>query len=205
MFLNLLSLLPIPLPMDIESKKLNQLHFWVAGLISLLLYACSSGGDDEEEAAAPAATVPTTAKSVVKKATIVTTPATDQDRTSTEGSNIAPSTASCGDTPHGGSVTRLKYQSSSVAYGQSCNSETQISSCGNGNMSGYSVSFTHDSCVVLDPVAPVIALAEIILDRGYTEQINLADMQTGSPVDTGNYYHQCYFDQTIDGATAEPR
>lgn len=59
--------------------------------------------------------------------------------------------ASCGSTPHGGRETRTRFQSSSVPFGQTCQSEDQNRTCANGTFGAWSGSFGFDTCA---PAAP---------------------------------------------------
>ncbi len=57
---------------------------------------------------------------------------------------------SCGNIPHAGTMTRVRYQDVMVAFGETCQSETQTSVCYNGALSDYSGSFEALSCEVGD-------------------------------------------------------
>jgi hypothetical protein len=72
--------------------------------------------------------------------------------TYTNESCSAQAPSNCGQTLHGQTATRTKYQASSVAFGQTCSSETQTATCSNGTLN-YSGSFTYDSCSINDPAA----------------------------------------------------
>ena len=62
------------------------------------------------------------------------------------------SSLSCGDLLDGESVTRERFQSLTVPFGESCISQTQTSSCSDGVMSAYIGSYTNSSCQVEDNV-----------------------------------------------------
>lgn len=55
---------------------------------------------------------------------------------------------SCGNIPHGGIDSRTRYQSASVPFGGTCMSEVQTRVCNNGSFSGFSGTFSQNSCVV---------------------------------------------------------
>ena len=54
--------------------------------------------------------------------------------------------SSCGAIPHGGTISRIRYQNASVNYGSSCQSETQVATCNDGTLSSYNGSYTFESC-----------------------------------------------------------
>ncbi len=59
--------------------------------------------------------------------------------------------ASCGDIAHGESDLRVMFESSSVAFGESCNKENQKRICENGKLSDWSGSFSSEKCEVKGP------------------------------------------------------
>ena len=61
--------------------------------------------------------------------------------------------ANCGSTPSGQQASRAMYQASSVAYGQSCLSESQSATCTNGSLGSWSGSYTFASCSVSAPAS----------------------------------------------------
>lgn len=60
---------------------------------------------------------------------------------------------SCGNTPHDGQETRLRFQASQVAFGQQCRSEEQRRACNDGAFGGWSGTFTFEACTVAAPKA----------------------------------------------------
>ncbi len=54
----------------------------------------------------------------------------------------------CGNTLHGNMDSRIRYEKSSVAAGQTCVSETQTRVCNNGIWSGWNGSYTNNTCLV---------------------------------------------------------
>lgn len=54
----------------------------------------------------------------------------------------------CGNTPSGGSETRVMYQAGSVPYGSTCKQEMQTRTCMNGVLSSWSGNYTSLSCMV---------------------------------------------------------
>ncbi len=56
----------------------------------------------------------------------------------------------CGNIPHGGTMTRVRFQDSQVAFGGTCESETQTSVCYNGSLSDFSGSYSFETCNVGD-------------------------------------------------------
>jgi hypothetical protein len=57
----------------------------------------------------------------------------------------------CGSLNHGQNEKRIRYQTSSVPFGQTCQSQVQTRTCSNGTLSSYSGSFTFDACQVQQP------------------------------------------------------
>lgn len=66
---------------------------------------------------------------------------------------------SCGDIPHGGQTSRVRYMSSTVPYGSSCETmkETQIGTCNDGMLS-FAGTAQYESCTVLPKPAPTECL-----------------------------------------------
>ncbi len=58
---------------------------------------------------------------------------------------------SCGDLAHGSSESRVRFKNSSVAHGESCESEKQERSCNNGILSAWSGSYVNEKCNIDDP------------------------------------------------------
>ncbi len=58
---------------------------------------------------------------------------------------------SCGETPHAGMETRLAYETATVAFGETCNSEEQTRTCNNGTLSNWSGTHTEVTCSVAAP------------------------------------------------------
>lgn len=56
--------------------------------------------------------------------------------------------ASCGQTPHGGSEVRTRYEEPSVVFGNTCAEEVQTRTCDDGSLSAWSGSFVFESCSV---------------------------------------------------------
>lgn len=54
--------------------------------------------------------------------------------------------ASCGATPHGGSDSRVRFESDSVGSDETCLSETQTRDCSDGSWSGWSGSYSALTC-----------------------------------------------------------
>ena len=174
-------------------KQINQQDLFLAVMKNVVfillvssvsaLTACSSkkGGGD---AAAPAAEL------------------NEEESTSETSTAVVSDPVKCGELSESESVTRTRFQAASVKHGNTCIGETQTSTCASGTMSAYSGSYSHESCVVNSPTAPQIDLKTIILEQGYTELIDLADMQSGAPSDDGVYYYNCYFDNVLDEAVA---
>lgn len=59
--------------------------------------------------------------------------------------------ADCGSVKHGEKVTRVMYSSNSVAYGSSCQMQTQSRTCNNGSFGSWSGDYAYDSCTVQSP------------------------------------------------------
>jgi len=57
---------------------------------------------------------------------------------------------SCGALGHGSSETRMQYENASVAHGDTCKSEEQSRTCNNGELSEWSGSYSHATCLVED-------------------------------------------------------
>ncbi len=58
----------------------------------------------------------------------------------------------CGSTLHGTSQSRKRYRTASVAYGSSCQAETQTRTCTNGSFSTWTGTYTYDTCTVAAPI-----------------------------------------------------
>ncbi len=58
---------------------------------------------------------------------------------------------SCGETAHGGTTSRVRYQSATVPYGEECVSEEQSSTCNDGAFGTWSGTYAFEECVVLPP------------------------------------------------------
>ena len=58
---------------------------------------------------------------------------------------------SCDGTPHGQSVSQVRYEAASVAFGHTCRSEAQTRTCTNGTWSAWSGTFAAESCDVAAP------------------------------------------------------
>lgn len=65
-----------------------------------------------------------------------------------ENCNVAQG-ASCGVTPHLGTVQRTRFEKINVPFGQKCPSEVQTQTCNNGTLSEWTGSFTNLGCTVL--------------------------------------------------------
>jgi hypothetical protein len=52
---------------------------------------------------------------------------------------------------HDATVTRTRYETETVAFGETCNSEIQTGTCNNGTLS-WTGSFAYETCSVADPV-----------------------------------------------------
>ena len=57
----------------------------------------------------------------------------------------------CGATPHGGTETRTMFDAATVAYGQTCLSETQARVCSDGNWGAWTGTFGAAACAVDPP------------------------------------------------------
>lgn len=108
----------------------------------------------------------------------------------------------CGELNDGETISRVRYQASTVKFGSTCVSETQTSTCSGGSMGSYTGSFSHESCVVNDPTAPQLDLSPIIVETGNSNEINFDDVQYSAPTDNGVYYYNCFYDNAIDGTVA---
>jgi len=64
----------------------------------------------------------------------------------------------CGNTPHGGTETRIRYKEASVPSGGTCDKETQTRTCKDGTWGEFSGSYTHESCTVEGLNAPKIQI-----------------------------------------------
>jgi len=67
--------------------------------------------------------------------------------------NPDPKPQSCGVTPHGAVLNRVRYQSASAPYGQVCNSENQTSLCLDGVFGAWSGSYAELTCMVEAPAS----------------------------------------------------
>lgn len=61
--------------------------------------------------------------------------------------------ASCGATPHEGTETRTRYETSTVPHGETCRSEEQSRACDNGTWGAWNGSFSYETCTVEEPFA----------------------------------------------------
>ncbi len=58
----------------------------------------------------------------------------------------------CAEAPHGTTLTRERYETATVPYGQTCQKEVQSQTCTNGTLSDWTGTFEFESCTV-DPPA----------------------------------------------------
>jgi hypothetical protein len=59
----------------------------------------------------------------------------------------------CGNIRHGTSENRLRYQSTSVAFGATCVSQIQTRTCNDGNLSAFSGTYTAETCNIQAPLS----------------------------------------------------
>lgn len=72
--------------------------------------------------------------------------------TFTNSSCIVLPPANCGNVAHGDTDSRIMFQTATVPFGQTCQSEMQTRTCNNGQLSSFSGTFNQTSCSV-DPAA----------------------------------------------------
>ena len=116
-------------------------HIAAALLLSLSLGACSNGSGSKD------AVTPVNADPPKDGDPVITV------NTCANGASDFPACVtfkSCGESKHGATEQRLRFQATSVAFGAECKNETQTRTCANGTFSEWSGGYTFGACAVAE-------------------------------------------------------